>query len=271
MMPLAPAPEKNQSTSRSIQLLNVAIDNITMDELLERFQEGTILTVHSDMLVKLQKDREFYELLHRFDYVVCDSQVLAFATRFLGTPVRKRISGSDFFPRFYQLHRNNPDVTVFLLGGLGTVAAHGAAAINRKVGREIVVDALSPPIGAEQDEAACQEVLDRINTSRATVLVVGFGAPKQERFIFKYKDHLPHVRMFLPLGGVLDYEAGTMKRPPAWISDIGLEWAYRIAQQPTKRWKRYLVDDIPVLFLILKQKLGLYRQPFKVTDECEIP
>jgi exopolysaccharide biosynthesis WecB/TagA/CpsF family protein len=222
------------------------------------------------MLMKLQKDRDFYELLHRFDYVTCDSQILAFAIRFLGMRLPHRVSGSDFFPRFYQIHRNNPDVTVFLLGGLGTVAARARERINRKVGREIVVDALSPPIGAEQDEAACQEVLNRINSSRATVLVVGFGAPKQERFIFKYKDHLPHVRMFLPLGGVLDYEAGTMKRPPAWISDIGLEWAYRLVQQPTKRWKRYLVDDIPVLFLILKQKLGLYRHPFELSDEREV-
>ena len=226
-----------------------------------------MLTLHSDMLIKLQRDREFYELLQRFDYVTCDSQILAFATRFLGSPVPHRISGSDFFPRFYQLHRDNPDVTVFLLGGVGDVAARARAAINGKVGREIVVDALSPPIGAEQDDAYCQEVLSRINTSRATVLVIGFGPPKQERFLFKYKDHLPHVRMFLPLGGTLDYEAGTMKRPPSWVTNVGLEWAYRIVQEPTKRWKRYLVDDMPVLYLILLQKLGLYRNPFRLSDE----
>jgi exopolysaccharide biosynthesis WecB/TagA/CpsF family protein len=241
-----------------------------MDELLESFHKGALLTVHSDMLMKLQKDREFYELSHRFDYVTCDSQILAFATRFLGTPVPHRISGSDFLPRFYQFHRNNPEVTLFLLGGQGDVAVRARESINTKVGREIVVDALSPPIGAEQDEAACQEMLDRINASRATVLVVGFGAPKQERFLFKYKDQMPHVRMFLPLGGALDYEAGTIQRPPAWISNMGLEWAYRIAQEPTKRWKRYLVDDIPVLFLILKQKLGLYHHPFKFSDEREV-
>ena len=122
-MNLVPPSHNNRSTSRSIQLLNVAIDNITMDELLDKFQEGTMLTVHSDMLMKLQKDREFYELSQRFDYVTCDSQILAFATRFLGSPVPHRISGSDFLPRFYQFHRNNPDVTLFLLGGVGDVAA----------------------------------------------------------------------------------------------------------------------------------------------------
>ena len=269
MTSLAPASEKNRSKSRSIQLLNVNIDNINIDELLEKFQEGAILTVHSDMLMKLQKDREFYELSHRFDYVTCDSQILTFATRFLGSPVPHRISGSDFLPRFYQFHRNNPDVTLFLLGGMGDVAVRARAAINRKVGREIVVDAFSPPVGAERDEAACQEMLDRINASRATVLVFGMGTPKQEHFLFKYKDHLPHVRMFLPLGGALDYEAGEMKRPPAWISNLGLEWAFRIAQEPTKRWKRYLVDDLPVFYLILRQKLGLYHDPFKLSDECE--
>ncbi len=58
-----------------------------------------------------------------------------------------------------------------------------------------------------------------------------------------------------------------MKRPPSWVTNIGLEWAYRIVQEPTKRWKRYLVDDMPVLYLILLQKLGLYRNPFRLSDE----
>jgi len=256
-------------STRKVQLLNVAIDDLTIDELLARFDRGTLCTIHSDMLMWLQKDREFYEISKDCDYITCDSQILAFATRFLGTPVQQRLSGSDFLPRFYEYHRNNFDITVFLLGGLGDVADRARDRINRKVGRKIVVGSFSPPVGAETSESACQEMVDIVNASMASVLVLGLGSPKQERFLRRFRAEMPHVRIFLPLGGALDYEAGTMKRPPAWVSNIGLEWAYRIVQEPRKRWKRYLVDDIPVIPLILKQKMGLYRNPFELSCSNE--
>ena len=226
-------------------------------------------TIHSDMLMWMQKESRILRALKECDYITCDSQVLTFATRLLGTPVRQRLSGSDFLPRFCEYHRNNPDITIYLLGGMGDVAARARDAINRKVGRDIVVGCYSPPAGAEANEAACQEMVDMINASKATVLVVGLGVPKQERFIRRYREELPRVRIFLPLGGALDYEAGAMKRPPAWLSNIGMEWAYRILQEPRKRWKRYLVDDMPVIPLILKQKMGLYRNPFEISHVKE--
>jgi exopolysaccharide biosynthesis WecB/TagA/CpsF family protein len=95
------------------------------------------------------------------------------------------------------------------------------------------------------------------------------GTPKQERFMKRYRDLMGHVRIFLPLGGALDYEAGAMKRPPSWVSNLGLEWAFRILQEPRKRWKRYLVDDLPVIPLIFKQKMGLYRNPFEFSHSTE--
>ena len=184
-------------------------------------------------------------------------------------PLSQRLSGSDFLPRFYEYHRDNPEITIFLLGGLGDVSARARDTINRKVGRDIVVGCYSPPVGAETSEAACREMVDMINASKASVLVVGLGTPKQERFLKRYRDEMPHVRIFLPLGGAVDYEAGTMKRPPAWLSNMGLEWAYRILQEPRKRWRRYLVNDMPVIPLIFKQKMGLYRNPFEVSHAKE--
>jgi N-acetylglucosaminyldiphosphoundecaprenol N-acetyl-beta-D-mannosaminyltransferase len=255
--------------NRKVQLLNVAVDDLSMEELLARFDRGTICTIHSDMLMWLQKDREFYEQSIASDYITCDSQILTFATRLLGTPLKQRVSGSDLLPRFYDYHRNNFDITLFLLGGLGDVAIRARDTINRKVGRDIVVGCYSPPAGAEKSEAACQEMVDMINASKASVLVLGLGTPKQERFLKRYRDEMPHVRIFLPLGGALDYEAGTMKRPPSWVSNMGLEWAFRILQEPRKRWRRYLVNDMPVIPLILKQKMGLYRNPFEASHSKE--
>lgn len=71
-----------------------------------------------------------------------------------------------------------------------------------------------------------------------------------------------NIRLFLPLGGTIDYEAGTFKRPPAWITEWGFEWLYRLLKEPRQRWHRYIVHEPPVLRRLAAQKLGLYRDPF---------
>jgi hypothetical protein len=88
-----------------VRLLNVDVDDLTMDELLAGFKEGMLLTLHVDMIMKLQHDEEFYELLPEFDVVTCDSQILYFASKVLGTPLRARVSGSDYWPLFCEKFR----------------------------------------------------------------------------------------------------------------------------------------------------------------------
>lgn len=85
---------------RKVRLLNVDVDDVQMDELVETFRQGVMLTLHVDMIMKLQKDEEFYRLLPKFDVITCDSQILTVASRLLGTPLRQRVSGSDFFHDF---------------------------------------------------------------------------------------------------------------------------------------------------------------------------
>ena len=130
---------------KRVRLLNVDVDDVTMDELVESFQEGLLLTLHVDMIMKLQKDREFYDLLPEFDTVTCDSQVLLAAARMLGTPLRERVSGSDFFPRYYMRHKDDASVTIFLCGGGSGIAEIARRNVNAKVGRDMVVGTHSPP------------------------------------------------------------------------------------------------------------------------------
>src|ERR1700687_5699523 len=96
------------SAYRKVRLLNVDVDDITMDELVENFRQGVMLTLHVDMIMKLQKDRDSYQLLPSFDVVTCDSQILIVAARLLGTPLKGRVSGSDYFPRFYARYKDDP-------------------------------------------------------------------------------------------------------------------------------------------------------------------
>jgi len=245
-----------------VQILNAAVDNISMDELVNDFSEGLLLTLHVDMIMKLQNDREFYNILPEFDIITCDSQILYFATRFLGTPVRERVSGSDFFPRYYMHHKDNRDVTIFLCGGMPGIAEIAKENINVKVGREIIVGTYSPPFNYDKDPQQIEAMIEKVNASGATVLLVGLGGARQEKFIVQYRDRFRHVKTFLPLGGTIDYEARTFKRPPNWITEWGFEWLYRLVKEPRQRWHRYIVYQPPVLLHLLAQKLGIYKNPF---------
>lgn len=261
-----PEPAK-ASAYRKVRLLNVDIDDITMDEFVENFRQGVVLTLHVDMIMKLQKDREFYQLLPSFDVVTCDSQILTAAATLLGTPLRERVSGSDYFPRFYARYKDDRSVTVFICGGAPGVAAIAQRKVNAKVGREMIVGTSAPSRDFESRPHEIEQLIADINASGATVLLVGLGGGRQEKFIFRYRNRLTRIKLFLPLGGTIDYEAESLKRPPPWVTNAGLEWLYRLARQPRERWYRYLVHQPPVLYLLARQMLGSYRNPFAASDD----
>ncbi|MGB3513575.1 MAG: WecB/TagA/CpsF family glycosyltransferase [Microcoleaceae cyanobacterium] len=263
---------ENIGKLKKVNILNVSIDNLSKQELLERLDQtgGVVFTPNVDHLVRLQKDRNFYEAYNLSNYRVCDSKILMYASKLLGFPLKEKISGSDLFPAFYQYHKDRENTKIFLLGAEEGVAKKAQENINAKVDREIVVAAHSPSYGFENKQKECLEIIDMINSSGATVLAIGVGAPKQEKWIQKYKHYLKNIKVFLAIGATIDFEAGHVERSPKWMSEAGLEWFYRLAKEPKRLWKRYLVDDMPFLWLILQQKLGLYNHNFsKITTFSE--
>lgn len=253
--------------STSVKILNTLIDNISTQELLEQLDRGVVVTPNVDHLMKLQGDATFYNVYSNADYRLCDSQLLLYASYFLGTPLKEKISGSDFFPVFCNYHRANQNVTIFLLGGNSGVARQAQININRRIGRDIIVESLSPSFGFEQNELECSQIVEMINRSGATVLAVGVGAPKQEKWIQKYRDQLPYVKIYLAIGATIDFESGRIQRAPKWMSRLGIEWLFRLCCEPKRLWKRYLVEDLPFFWLLLQQKLGLYRAPVFSSSE----
>lgn len=249
---------------RQVRLLNVKFDCTTMDELLE-LRSGTFATIHVDSIAKLQKDRAFYDVLDKFDIITCDSQILYLAAKVLRRPLPARVSGSDYFPRFYQRYARDPDTRIFLCGAMGNIAGQARARINERVGREIVVGAYGPPYGWLDDPDQVERVIAMINGSGATVLVVGVSPPVQELFIHRYRERMPAVRLLLPLGGTIDYEAGAVVRPPSFITTLGLEWLWRLVREPRRRWRRYLIHQPPVLYQLARDALGRYEDPFADT------
>jgi len=247
-----------------LKFLNISIDNLSSMELLQQLQlGGTVYTPNVYHMLRLQQDRDFYKVYQQADYCICDSQILWLVSRLLGRPIREKISGSDLFPAFYNYYRNDKTVKIFLLGAAEGVGEKAKAQINRKLGRDIVIDTYSPPYGFEGEPEECDRILEKINASKATVLAVGLGAPKQEKWIDNNRERLPGVKVFMAIGATIDFEAGHVQRSPRWMSTVGLEWLYRILMEPRRLWKRYVNDALPFVWLVLAERLGLYRDPFR--------
>ncbi len=247
-----------------IRILNVDILSVPQTELLAQLKEGALYTPNLDHLIKLQRDKEFYDFYQQAEWIVCDSKILYLFSKMLKHPIVEPIPGSSFFTAFYTYHKDDSDCRIFLLGAKEGVAQKAMENINRKIGREMVVGVHSPSFGFEKNETECMELVEIVNRSGATVLLVGVGAPKQEKWIAQYRQRMPGVKIFLALGATIDFEAGTLKRAPKFWQKVGMEWFYRFLKEPKRLFKRYFVDDMKFFYYFFLQLVGKYKNPFGI-------
>lgn len=246
-----------------IQILNINIQSISQQELLANLKKGVLITPNVDHLVKLQKDNEFYDVYQQAEWIVCDSKILYILSKLLKNPLPEAIPGSSFFTAFYEYHKDDPNCKIFLLGAAEGIAVKAMERINQKVGRNIIVGAHSPSYGFEKKPEECEELIRIVNESGANVVLVGVGAPKQEKWIMKYRNRMPKVDIFMGLGATIDFEAGTLKRAPKLWQKIGMEWLYRCLKEPKRLFKRYFIDDMKFFYYFTLQLLNQYKNPFE--------
>lgn len=245
-----------------ISILNIDVLNIRMNELLDSFNTGILFTPNIDHTVQLQRDYEFYQAYKSADYIVLDSQVLFLLYKMRKKSFQEKIAGADFFPLFCEFHKNNSEIKIFLLGALDDVAAGVLDKINKKINREIIVGAYSPSHGFYKKLEESKYAIDLINKSGATTLAVAIGAPDQEKWIYRYKNMMPGIKIFFGLGATLDFIVGKQKRAPLWMQRMGLEWFYRLIHEPRRLAKRYLVHDLKFFYYYFLELLNLYKDPF---------
>lgn len=246
-----------------VNVLNVRITDISEEELLNNLQFGILYTPNFDHLYKLQRDRDLYKSYRKADWIICDSRILYFLLKFTSKRLKCSISGSDFLHQYYMFHRDDEYCRMFLLGGKNDVADKAKKKINAFVGRDMVVGAYSPSMGFENNRQENESIINMINISRANVVVVGVGCPKQEIWINKYMHRMPSVRIWMALGATINFEAGKFRRAPRWIRKIALEWLFRFLLEPKRLFKRYFLNDIKVFWYLAKQYCGMYYNPFE--------
>ena len=244
------------------RMLNVWVDNLSMTQLMDKLDAGIVFTLNPDHLYHLQRHRAFYDAYRQADFITSDSKYVYWGLGWIGRRIQEKVSGSDIVPAYCAHHRANPAVRVFLLGAAPGIAQTARENINARCGREVVIGAHSPSMKFVNDEHEIAEVIQRINASGATCLIIGLGAPKQEIWITRYRHAMPKVKVYMGVGATIDYEAGAVKRAPRWMTRIGLEWLYRITTEPLRYWRRYL-RDMEYFWLLLLDGLGKYRSPMQ--------
>lgn len=240
-----------------IHFMNTEIDNYTMDEAVEAIDQligqnknGYVVTPNIDHIVKLETNTELQQIYQDADIILTDGKPMIWISKFYGNPIKEKVSGSDLFPRLCGLAAKK-GYRVFLLGAAEGVAVKAAENLQKKFPGLIIAGTYSPPFGFEKDEEEITKIIDIVTSASPHILVVGLGCPKQEKFIYKYRDEL-HVPVSLGLGASIDFEAGILKRAPKFLADHGFEWLYRVVQDPKRMAKRYFVDDVKILRLVIK-------------------
>ncbi len=245
--PAAAASGAAAPTRWPIAMLGVAFDAVTMDEALARIeamvasgQPHYVVTPNVDFLVQARRDAELRRILLEASLVLCDGTPLVWTSRWLGNPLPERVAGADLAPRLIA-RAAQKNWRLFLLGATPEANAEAAARLRAQYPSLALAGHYSPPF-SPLHEMDHDDIARRIRAARPDILFVSFGCPKQEKWIARHYQALG-VPVCLGVGAVIDFLAGRVSRAPRWMQRGGLEWLYRLAQEPRRLFRRY-ADDL---------------------------
>lgn len=242
-------------------IMGIPIDKISLQGALERLRHAAdvgdaflLSTPNLNFMVLSQSDPEFRESLLNSDLCAADGMPIVWLGRLLGVPLRERIAGSDIFEAI-KLDKTAPKaMRLFLFGGADGMGKFVADKINATSTSMTCVDAISPGFGTVEQLSAAEHI-ERINASNADFVAAFLGAKKGQDWLMRN-----HARLSVPirahLGATINYQAGKVRRAPEPWQKVGLEWLWRIMEEPYL-WRRYFVDGIALLRILLTSVLPL--------------
>ena len=211
-----------------MDLLGVRIDNVNMDEAVNKTKEfltedklHLICTPNPEMIMAAQNDLEFKNILNSSALNIPDGNGVVWASKKLGQPLPERVAGYDFIHKIFELGQDI-DISFYFLGAKPGVAELAKEKIEEQYVGIKVVGTNDGYFSVEEEG----EILDKINADKPDVLLVAMGAPKQERFIYKYRNKL-NCKVAIGVGGCFDVISGNVKRAPNLFIKLKLEWLYR--------------------------------------------
>lgn len=267
----------------STAILGIPVDNLSMDEAIGRIcdmiasydadhRPRYVATVNLDFISNIlswksspPRHPELMHILRKADMVTADGMPIVWASRWLGAPLKMRVAGSDLVPKLVEAAAANGKSVYFLGGRRFEMTAYRAARVLKKKHSGLLVAGIDAPWVHTAGEALAQaeeediRIVENINAAKPDILLIAFGSPKQEIW-FDRNRHRLRVPVAIGVGATFDFLAGTMARAPLWMQQSGLEWLFRLSQEPGRLWKRYLIDLVKFGVLIwpsVLQRWGL--------------
>lgn len=223
----------------------------TVQEIDERISAGAFtqhVVVNVAKLINAQEDETLRESIVSCDIINVDGMGVVWGARFLGLDIPERVAGIDLFHALLQLS-SGKGYPVFFLGARPEIVEE---AVRRVASQYPGLRVAGWHHGYFWDEE--EAVVQKIRESGAKLLFVAITSPKKENFINRWKDRLG-AQFVMGVGGTFDVVAGKVRRAPPWMQRWGLEWLYRVLQEPGRMWKRYLVTNTKFLLYLLRAKI----------------
>lgn len=258
--PLARAPGRPHlsrvlGTRDRIELADVYIDQLDLAGAVARIEEflagqrtHQIVTVNLDFLSIAHRDAAFRGIINDADLAVADGMPLVWVSRIKGQPLPRRITGVELVHESCLIAARDRR-SLFLLGAAPGIADTAAERLQERYPGLRIAGTFSPPyrpLSSREDA----DLVNTINAARPDILLVALGAPRQDHWIHQHRDRID-VPVAIGVGCVLDLYAGAVTRAPHWMQQTGLEWTFRLVQEPGRLWRRYILDDIPMLARLL--------------------
>ncbi|MCB9599327.1 MAG: WecB/TagA/CpsF family glycosyltransferase [Sandaracinus sp.] len=242
-----------------IELLGMSIAVCDSSQLLDHmFQSldagrgGWVVTANLDILRRAVLEADSRALYGAADLRVADGMPLVWASKLLGAPLPERIAGSTFTSEVAELAARR-DRSLYLLGGADGAAEGAREVLQKRYPGLRILGTSSPRVSNPATDAEIDAIVAEIPTA-PDILLVGFGSPKQEHVIRKLRERFPRAWM-IGIGITFGFLAGQVERAPVWMQRSGTEWIHRMAQEPDRLVRRYLIDDLPFAALLFADAL----------------
>ena len=240
--------------NKRINFLDIPIDVLTMNETLYRVelaiknQEHLHHTVvNAGKIVLMQNNKELRRSVIDADLINADGQSVVWAAQLLGKDIPERVSGIDLMEKLVSISHENK-YKCYFLGATEEVVSKVVEIYRDQYSEDIIAGYRNGYFDKDQELQISKEIA----ASGANILFVAITSPKKEIFLNTYKEELQEVNFIMGVGGSFDVISGKVRRAPLWMQNSGLEWFFRVLQEPKRMWKRYLVGNTKFIFLVLK-------------------
>lgn len=242
-----------------VKFMNTYIDNVDLEEAIQHIEYcinnkviGQVITPNVDQIVRIEKDEYFKKICENCELLLVDGHPLLWIAKKYKMPFKQKICGSDLVPILCTVAAEK-GYSVFFLGAAPGVAQLAADKMVEKNPGLRIAGTYSPPLGFEKNPEEMDKIINMLLQSKADMLFVGMGVPKQDIFIYENMNKY-QIPMSFSIGGTIDFIAGKQKRAPKWMRKIGFEWFFRLITHPKKMFRRYIIDDLKIIKLYRKYK-----------------